>query len=105
MVIAIIGILAAVAIPAFQHVRLETIKHAMERGEYVTPDQSKWYFENGGKYVQVISTQKAAAEETSTKYANLATFNVNGKKYVLIEDITYDRIYLDGTYWKLVPIK
>ena len=34
----------------------------------------------------------------------MSNFSVNGKTYVLIKDESYDKIYLEGVYWRLVPV-
>ena len=110
IVVSIIGLLAAMIIPAAQKIKENNIRDAIANGTKVEASNLEWYRErNKGKPdIPVTRDQPESYSNTqpqSTKsYGNLSTFKVNGKTYVLIKDETYDKIFLEGVYWKLVPV-
>jgi len=75
IVVVIIGLLAAMAIPVYQKVRETSIVNAYRNGEKLTP-------------VQVEIARKAIADESTSTLPRMATntVTIGGTKYILIHE-------------------
>ncbi len=87
MVVVILGLLAAMTIPMFQHVRERELIKAHQRGDRLTPEQEKFI---EGK----LSVGGTA----------ISTVSVNGQTYYLFpKGTSFEEMRLRGVDYILVP--
>jgi prepilin-type N-terminal cleavage/methylation domain-containing protein len=78
MIIAvIIGLLAAMAIPAVQKVKFDTIESKVTKGQYVSPQEYRFYRES--RYFKPLPV----VENKTINYSGEIV--INGKTYLLVE--------------------
>ncbi len=104
IVVTIIGLLAAMLVPAIQKVREARITKAIKNGEKITPEQRKWYNE----FMKDRRTRNGDVDTTSEVPVALEgipfqTLKVGDKVYVLVPKQNAQETSIGGqTFW-LVP--
>lgn len=109
IVMVIIGLLAAMAIPAIQKVRYSTVEKAVKRGE-ATPEQRLWYY----KHHWTVEKRKKAQEDSRvldqdsvinvSEPGLIQKLEIDGKTFVLVPKVEARETEIAGKVYWLVPV-
>lgn len=99
IIVVIIGLLAAMAIPVFYRVKETSIERALREGREVNKEDRKWYFSR---------VKDMGGKETSTQVApsgsSLQTVILDGKPFYLLPKDEAEETRIAGKSYWLVPV-
>lgn len=84
IVCVIIGLLAAMAIPAFQKVKYSSIRSDIQAGVVVSEAQYKWYKEYRKENPRQVEAEKKPDNQNNVEAEKIDTIVINGKTYKLV---------------------
>ena len=116
IVVVIIGLLAAMAIPAFQKVKYSSLAKAYKNGQSLTTEERKYVIEYRSNHPKDFETETTASVEHTSVPATLPQFLgvtakgdafqtvvVEGKTYILVpKQDAQESVIAGKTYW-LIP--
>lgn len=105
IVVVIIGLLAAMAIPAFQKVREASIMKAGDRGDVQGWDASTWELYRKAKASQVAAGRPERSSEmpASSFLTGYSRLTIEGKSYILIPKGEVGETKVGSQVFVLVP--
>lgn len=103
IIVVIIGLLAAMAIPAFQRVRYSVIEKALQHGESITQAQRQYYWEYRKDHPELIKSPPNNESSAPSSEPSFQRVTIEGKSYYLIlkQDVKETEI-AGRTFW-LIP--
>lgn len=84
IVMVIIGLLAAMTIPAYTKIKYNSIRRDITAGVVVTDAQYKWYKEYRKENPRQVEAEKKPDNQNNVEAEKIDTIVINGKTYKLV---------------------
>lgn len=110
IVIVIITLLAAMAIPAFQRVKYNSIENRYKKGEKLSKEQLQYLQEyredHGKKDEKFVAISEYTSSSNTSSEIKIDKITIDGKEYYLVPySSSYDTVDIKGKRFLTVPAK